>query len=490
MTGSAPNGPPPTETLVDAAFVEELRRVCGPEAVLSGRKETLVYDCDAFVIQKQFPDVVVLPENTEQVARVVRLCHERGIPFVGRGAGTGLSGGALALNGGVIIAMTRMKRILEVDLRNRRIVAEAGAVNISLTRAVEAAGYQYAPDPSSQMACTIGGNVSENSGGPHTLKYGVTVNHVLGLTVVLPDGEIVRLGGKEEDRVGYDLPGIVVGSEGTFGIVTEVVARLVRQPQSIRTLLGVFETVEDATNTVSGIIADGIVPAALEMMDQLIIEAVEAAFHFGFPLDAGACLIVELDGLEAGIDRQVERVREICAAHHAREVRAARPGPERDLLWKARKRAFGAVGRLAPSNITQDGVIPRTKLPVVLKEIQRIVAHYGLRVANVFHAGDGNLHPLILFDERDPEQIKGVVAASEEILKMCVAYGGSITGEHGIGIEKSSYVTCQFSEKDLEVMAQLKQVFDPQGLCNPGKLFPTGKGCLETTMKKRRSVAL
>ena len=479
-----------THPAIDAAFRNELRRICGPDAVMAGKEETLVYDCDAFVIQKQYPDVVVLPTTTEQVAQVVRLCAAAGVPFVGRGAGTGLSGGSLALNGGVIIALTRMKQILDIDLRNRRITAQAGAVNISLTRAVADDGYQYAPDPSSQMACTIGGNVAENSGGPHTLKYGVTVNHVLGLTLVLPDGEIVRLGGKAEEPVGYDLVGIVVGSEGTFGIVTEVVARLVRQPQTVRTMLAVFETVQAATNTVSGIIAAGIVPAALEMMDRLIIQAVEAAFKFGFPLDAGACLIIELDGLEAGIDAQAEQVREICRANAAREVRTAGSAAERDALWKARKRAFGAVGRLAPSNITQDGVIPRTKLPEVLKEIERIVASYGLRCANVFHAGDGNLHPLILFDERDPEQMRGVLAASEEILKMCVAYGGSITGEHGIGIEKSGYVTCQFSEKDLEVMAQLKGVFNPKDLCNPGKLFPTGKGCLETSVKKRRSVAL
>ena len=484
-THEAPERPP-----VDAQFVKELRRICGTEHVLSGHDETFAYDCDAFVIQKRSPDAVVLPANTDEVAEVVKLCAKAGVPFVGRGAGTGLSGGALALEGGVIIAMTRMKRILDVDLRNRRITAQAGAVNISLTRAVQAQGYQYAPDPSSQMACTIGGNVAENSGGPHTLKYGVTVNHVLGLTLVLPDGEVLRLGGKEEDRTGYDLVGIIVGHEGTFGIVTEVTARLVRLPQTVKTMLGVFETVEDATNTVSGIIAAGIVPAALEMMDALIIQAVEEAFHFGFPTDAGACLIIELDGLRAGLEEQAEQVQAICRTHRAREIRTAANNAERDQLWKARKRAFGAVGRLAPSNITQDGVIPRTKLPVVLKEMDAIVNKYGLRVANVFHAGDGNLHPLLLFDEKDPAQIRAVVSASEEILKLCVAHGGSITGEHGIGIEKSSFVTCQFTEKDLEAMAQVKSVFNPRDLCNPGKMFPSSKGCLETTMARRKSVAL
>jgi glycolate oxidase len=477
---------------VDAAFIAELRAICGPEAVLTGRDETLVYECDAFVIQKEFPDVVVLPTTTEQVSRVVALCSRNGVPFVARGAGTGLAGGALALHGGVILSLTRMKSILEIDLRNRRMVAQAGAVNLAMTRAVTKDGYQYAPDPSSQMACTIGGNVANNSGGPHTLKYGVTVNHVLGLTVVMPDGEILRLGGptgKEEDAIGYDLVGLIVGSEGTFGVVTEVTARLVRQPQAIRTLLAVFETVDDATNTVSGIIAAGIVPAALEMMDKLILQAVEEAFHFGFPLDAGACLIIELDGLEAGIDEQAERVRVVCQENAAREVRSATVGPQRDLLWKARKRAFGAVGRLAPSNITQDGVIPRTKLPQMLKQIDEITKRYGIRAANVFHAGDGNLHPLLLFDERDPAQLRAVAEASEEIMRACVAHGGSITGEHGIGIEKSGYVTCQFSENDLRVMLSLKALFDPNELCNPGKLFPSGHGCMEVTVKKRRSVA-
>jgi glycolate oxidase len=475
---------------MDPSFIQSLKQICGSESVLAGRDEALVYECDAYTIQKDLPEVVVLPTSTEQVSAVVRLCHERGVPFVARGAGTGLSGGALALNGGVILSLTRMKRIRSIDLRNRRMVAEAGAVNLSLTRAVAADGYQYAPDPSSQMACTIGGNVAENSGGPHTLKYGVTVNHVLGVKLVLPDGEIVSLGGEVEERPGYDLTGIVVGSEGTFGIVTEVTVRLVRQPQTCRTMLAVFSDVDAATETVSGIIAAGIIPAALEMMDQLILQAVEAAFKFGFPLDAGACLIIEIDGLEAGIDRQADEVRRICMENGAREVRRAAPGPERDLLWKARKRAFGAAGRLAPSNVTQDGVIPRHKLPEVLREIRAIADRHDLQVANVFHAGDGNLHPLILFDERERGAIERVVAASTEILKACVRNGGSITGEHGIGIEKSGYIEEMFSETDLEVMRRVKGVFNPRDLCNPGKIFPTGKGCIETTMRKRKSVAL
>lgn len=471
-------------------FCADLRSICGSDAVLASRDETLVYDCDAYVVEKHLPDAVVLPTSTEQVARIVGLCAREGVAFVARGAGTGLAGGAMAVSGGVVISLTRMKSILEVDYRNRRIVAQAGAVNLSLTRAVADRGYQYAPDPSSQMACTIGGNVANNSGGPHTLKYGVTVNHVLGVTLVLPTGETVRVGGKAGAPVGYDLTGLIVGSEGMFGVVTEVVARLVRQPPAIRTLLAVFGSIQEATTTVSGIIAAGIVPAALEMMDDVIIQAVEAAFKFGFPLDAGACLIIELDGLEAGIDAQVERVSAICRTFGSREIRIALPGPERDLLWKARKRAFGAAGRLAPSNITQDGVVPRTKLPEVLTQIREIVARHGLRVANVFHAGDGNLHPLILFDERIPGQIEAVVAASEEILRLCVSHGGSITGEHGIGLEKSGFIDCQFTPHDLETMKRLKGVFDPRSLCNPGKMFPTGHGCLEVSLKKRRSVAL
>lgn len=481
---------PTSGSRLNSQFIEELHAIVGEDGVLAGREETIVYDCDAYVLQKQHPDVVVLPTETQQVVDIVKLCSLHNIPFVARGAGTGLSGGALALEGGVIITTTRMRKILEIDLRNRRIVAQAGAVNLALTRAVAEDGYQYAPDPSSQMACTIGGNVANNSGGPHTLKYGVTVNHILGLQLVLPDGELLELGGKAEDQLGYDLVGIVTGGEGTLGIVTEVTARLIRAPRTVRTMLVVFDDVDQATNTVSGIIAAGIIPAALEMMDALIIQAVEAAYHFGFPLDAGACLIIELDGLEAGIDRQVEQVQAICNDNGAREIRLADSEEERALLWKSRKRAFGACGRLAPSNVTQDGVIPRSKLPEVLREIKAIVEGHGLRVANVFHAGDGNLHPILLFDERDAEQVKHVVAASEEILRCCVAHGGSITGEHGIGIEKSEFISCQFSEMDLAAMAKVKAVFNPADLCNPGKIFPSGKGCIETTMHRRRSVAL
>jgi glycolate dehydrogenase FAD-linked subunit len=460
-------------------LVNDLRALCGADAVLAGRDETLVYDCDAYTIDKHLPQVVVLPRSTEQVSRVVQFARREGMPFVARGAGTGLSGGALARQGGVIIALTRMKRILDIDLRNRRITAEAGAVNLSLTRAVSDRGYQYAPDPSSQSACTIGGNVAENSGGPHTLKYGVTVNHVLGVKMVLPDGEIVQLGGKAEQRLGYDLTGIVCGSEGTFGVVTEVTARLVRLPPAVRTMLAVFNTVDDATNTVSGIIAAGIVPAALEMMDQLVIQAVEAAFKFGFPTDAGACLIVELDGLEAGLDRQAERARAICMENGAREVRTATSAAERTALWMARKKAIGAAGRLAPSNCTQDGVIPRTKLPQVLREITEIGRRFGLRTCNVFHAGDGNLHPLILYDANKPGELDRTEKFGADILRLCVEVGGVLTGEHGVGVEKRDLMPAMFSEADLNQQQRLKCAFDDKGLLNPGKVFPTLHRCAE-----------
>src|SRR5712691_10197533 len=468
-------------------LVNDLRWTCGADAVMAGRDETLVYDCDAFTIDKHLPQIVVLPRSTEQVSRVVQLARREGMPFVARGAGTGLSGGALAAQGGVIIAMTRMKRILDIDLRNRRITAEAGAVNISLTRAVADRGYQYAPDPSSQGACTIGGNVATNSGGPHTLKYGVTVNHVLGVELVLPDGEVVQLGGPAEDNTGYDLAGVVVGSEGTFGIVTKIWCRITKNPTAFRTLLGVFETVDDATNTISDIIGAGIIPGALEMLDQLMMGAVEEAFHFGFPLDAGAVLIMEVDGLEAGLDRDAERITTIALRNQAREVRRANSEAERMLLWKCRKQAFGAVGRLAPSYCTQDGVVPRTKLQHILREIQRIGTHYNLRICNVFHAGDGNIHPILLFDERDADQVKRVLAASHEILEECIHCGGSVTGEHGIGVEKIDFMPRLFTPEDLHMMLRLRSAFNPEGRCSPHKMFPTAGACIEPSKAGRRA---
>jgi glycolate oxidase len=473
--------------MLDGRVLSALRAIAGEDAVIARPTELRVYECDGYTLAKSAPEVVVLPTATEQVAQIVRLLHRERIAFVPRGAGTGLSGGCLPLAAPVMIGTSRMNRIREIDLANRRAVVEAGVVNAWVTNAVKQHGLYYAPDPSSQPACTIGGNIAENSGGPHTLKYGVTTNHVLGVELVLPDGNVVQLGGAVEDIPGYDLTGLVVGAEGTFGIVTTATLRLVRQPEAWKTLLGIFESVDDATATVSGIISAGIIPAALEMMDQLIVEAVEAAFHFGFPTDAGAVLIVELDGLAAGLDPEVRRVVDICQQHHARAVRVAQDEAERAALWKSRKRAFGAVGRLAPNYCTQDGVVPRTKVPDILRRITEIGQRYQLRIGNVFHAGDGNIHPILLFDERDADQVRRVLSAGREILEACVALGGSVTGEHGIGVEKIAQMPLLFSPDDLLVMSQLRRVFDPELRCNPGKIFPTPGSCVETTRPHRQA---
>ena len=475
--------------MLEPRVLEALRAIAGADAVIARPTELRVYECDGYTLEKSAPEVVVLPGSTEEVIAIVRLLQRERIAFVPRGAGTGLSGGCLPVGAPVMIGTSRMHRILSIDAVNRRAVVEAGVVNASVTRAAMPHGLCYAPDPSSQSACTIGGNVAENSGGPHTLKYGVTTNHVLGVQLVLPSGEMVQLGGAVEDVPGYDLTGLVVGAEGTFGIATQVTLRLIREPQAWRTLLAIFESVDDATATVSGIIAAGIIPAALEMMDQLIVEAVEAAFHFGFPTDAGAVLIVEIDGLAAGLDAQTQRVAEICAAHHARTVRVAKDEAERAALWKSRKRAFGAVGRLAPNYCTQDGVVPRTKVPDILRRIVEIGQRYQLRIGNVFHAGDGNIHPILLFDERDADQVRRVLDAGREILEACVALGGSVTGEHGIGVEKMAQMPLLFSPADLLVMSQLRRVFDPDVRCNPGKIFPTPGSCVET-MRPRRQAAM
>lgn len=479
MTAPANTNRPPKAPFAEV-LERELVALIGRDAVLTSEADLRAYDCDAYAPEKRYPDAVVLPTDTVQVSSIVKLCNRLNVPFTPRGAGTGLSGGATAIEGGLIISLIRMNRILEADIPNRRMLAQAGCVNVYLTKAVKAEGLHYAPDPSSQGACTVGGNVAENSGGPHTLKYGVTTNHVTGLTMVLPDGEIIHLGGKVEDSPGYDLVGLVVGSEGTMGIVTEVIIRLTPLPQSVRTLLAVFESVDHATQTVSDIIAAGVLPAALELIDTFIIKACEDAFHLGFPLDAEAVLIIEVDGLEVGLDEEAARAMAIAERNGAREVRQAKTDLERALLWKARKQAFGALGRLGKSMVTHDGVIPRTKLPQVLREVRAIARRHGLEVGNVFHAGDGNLHPNLMFDQRDPEQIKNVMHAGEEILKLCVDVGGSVTGEHGIGIEKMDALTWQFTEADLVLMERIKGVFNRNQLCNPGKIFPTAKRCWET----------
>ncbi|HZL90174.1 MAG TPA: FAD-linked oxidase C-terminal domain-containing protein [Pirellulaceae bacterium] len=445
--------------------------------MLGAHSELLVYECDGFVIEKNCPDIVAFPRNTQDVVKIVRLCNEFGVPFLPRGAGTSLAGGCLPVGGGVMIVLTRMKQILEINLRDRYAVVQPGVVNVWLTNALKGTGYHFAPDPSSQGACTIGGNVATNSGGPHTLKYGVTVNHVLGVEGVLADGQVVQIGGSAEDPCGLDLVGAIVGSEGTLAIVTKIWVRLTKNPQGYRTLLGVFESCDDATNAISEIIGAGIVPAALEMMDQGILVAIEAAFQFGFPLDAQAILLIEVDGLEAGLDQQKEQIVAICKRCGAREVRLAADAKERQKLWKCRKQAFGAIGRLSPSYCTQDGVVPRTKLPHILRKITEIGKRYGIRIVNVFHAGDGNIHPILLFDERHPEQVQQVLQASNEILDECLACGGSVTGEHGIGVEKIHFMNKMFDDGDLTAMKHLRDAFNPKGNLSPAKMLPTAGGC-------------
>ncbi len=472
--------------MVPPSVERRLAEIAGADGVVAGREPLLAYECDGYTLERSAPELVVLPRTPAEVAAVVRVLAEARIAFVPRGAGTGLSGGALPIEAPIMICTSRLREIEAIDLRNRRVRAQAGVVNLWVSRAVAEAGLLYAPDPSSQAACTIGGNVAENSGGPHTLKYGVTVNHVLGLELVLPSGETVELGSAVEDRPGPDLVGLAVGAEGTFGVVTRATLRLVRAPEERRTLLAAFPSVEDASEAVSGVIAGGIVPAALEMMDRLILRAVEEAFHAGLPTDAAAALLIELDGPAAGLDDQLERVRGICERRRASEVRVARDEAEREQLWRCRKRAFGAVGRLAPSYCTQDGVVPRTRVPEILRRIAAVAERHALRIGNVFHAGDGNIHPILLFDERDPDEVRRVLEAGREILEACVELGGSVTGEHGIGVEKIGQMPLLFSPDDLLAMARLRSVFDPEGRSNPHKILPDAKSCVEVRAPRRR----
>lgn len=462
---------------MDRHILQALAAIVAPLPVLTAPEELLVYECDGHTLDKAPPSAVVFVTSTEQVVAVVQLANQHGIPFVARGAGTGLSGGALALEGGIVIEMCRMNKILELDYINQRAVVQPGLVNLHLSLAAAEAGYYYAPDPSSQGSCTIGGNVAENSGGPHTLKYGVTTNHVLGLEVVLPDGQVVHLGGVALDTPGYDLTGLFVGSEGTFGIVTQVTVRLLRKPEAWKTILAFFDSVEDASNAVSGIISAGIIPGALEMMDNLAIRAVEASVHAGLPEEAGALLLIEIDGIADGMEADAARIAAICQQHGCQGVRIAQDEAERALLWKGRKEAFGAVGQLSPNYYTHDGVIPRTRLPEALHRLQQISADCNLRIVNVFHAGDGNLHPLVLYDERDADEVQRVHRAGEAILRTCVELGGALSGEHGIGLEKQHCMPWLFSEDDLALMLRLRQVFNPANLCNPGKILPLRGRC-------------
>lgn len=473
---------------MNSRLLHDLKKVLGPRGVLEAPEDLLLYEYDGSV-ETARPDGVVFPRETNHVVEIARLAARYQVPIVGRGAGTGLSGGAIARHGGIVVSFARMNRILAVDAENQRAVVEPGVVNSDLSAAVEHLGLHFAPDPSSQKACTIGGNVSENSGGPHTLAYGVTTNHVVALEIVLPGGEAVRLGGTAPDTPGYDVTGLFVGSEGTFGLVTEITVKLMRNPEAVKTLLAIFDSVDDATETVAEITARGITPAACEMMDGWTIRAVEEYVHAGFPLDCSAILLIEVDGLREATEADARGIAEVCSAHHAREVRVARDARERDLLWKGRKNAFGAAGRLSPSYYTQDGVIPRTKLPATLRRIEEIARKYQLRIGNVFHAGDGNLHPIILFDERNEQEFRDTIRAGDEILEYCIAVGGSITGEHGVGMEKDRLMPLLFSEDDLELMRRVRGVFNPANLLNPGKIFPTSKGCGEIYVRPRPATA-
>jgi glycolate oxidase len=450
-------------------------RIVGPAGVISDPDELRVYDCDALTFfHRQSPDLVVLPTTTAQVSEVLRCCGELKVPFLPRGAGTGLSGGATPHAGGVMIVLTRMTRILELDLPNRMATVQAGCVNLWLTKAVERHGLFYAPDPASQTACTIGGNVAENAGGPHCLKYGVTTNHVLGATVVFPDGAVVHLGGKVADLPGYDLLGVFTGSEGTLGICTEVTVRLVPQPEAVETILAVFRSVEDACSAVSGVIAQGIIPVAMELLDRETLKAVEANVKAGYPLDAGAVLLIEVDGPRAQIEAEAVGIEAVCRAQGCLDVRVARTEEERTLLWKGRREAAGSFGRIAHRYYLQDAVVPRTKLAHVVREIEAIAARYGIKIANVAHAGDGNVHPMICVDPSIPDCEERAIQAGSEVMRCCIDAGGTVTGEHGIGNEKREYLRYMYGPADLEAMERVRAVLDPLGLCNPGKIFPDG----------------
>ncbi|MHB0979105.1 MAG: FAD-linked oxidase C-terminal domain-containing protein [Thermoleophilia bacterium] len=458
--------------MIAQRILDELRTVVGDANILFRRADLQTYEYDAY-LEKALPGAVAFVHTTDEVAGVVRVLQREGIPFVPRGCGTNLSGGVLAAGGGVVIEMARMNRILEIDTADQRAVVEPGVYNLDVSTALDPLGYYYAPDPASQKACSIGGNVGENAGGPHCFKYGVTANHVLGVEVVLPDGEVVWFGGRALDTPGFDLTGVMVGSEGTLGIVTKVVLRIMRKPEAVKTMLAVYDSIDDAGDTVSAIVAAGMVPATLEMMDNAVIQAVEDSMAAGYPRDAAAVLILELDGVCDGIDDQAERMMELCRAHRVREVRVAATEEERAALWKGRKGAFGAVSRLAPSYIVADGTVPRTKLPETIRGVREIATRYGLRVANVFHAGDGNLHPLLLFDSRDPGDRELVLAAGMDMLRLCADMGGTVSGEHGIGLEKAEAMLFVFDENDMRAQEWVKEAFDSADLCNPGKVLPS-----------------
>jgi glycolate dehydrogenase FAD-linked subunit len=467
-------------------FGNKLSEILGQEGVIYADDELIAYDCDALTGYRIKPLFVVLPKTSDEVSRVVRLCYEEEVPYVPRGAGTGLSGGALPTEEGIVISLSRMSRVLEIDIPNERVVVEPGVTNLTVTNTVSPYGFYYAPDPSSQIVCTIGGNVAENSGGVHCLKYGVTTNHVLGLEVVLPDGELIQTGGKALDHPGYDITGLFVGSEGLLGIVTKITLRIIKKPETVKTLLASFDRIEDAGAAVSGITARGVIPAGMEIMDNLCIRSVEEAVHAGYPVEAGSIILVEVDGPAAEVEAHIPIVEEVLRENNAIEIRIAKDAKERELFWKGRKNAFPAMGRVSSDYYVQDGVIPRSKLAEVLGRIGELSRGYGLRVANVFHAGDGNLHPLVLFDSTQEGEHDKAHELAGEILKVCVDSGGSITGEHGVGRDKKIFMSLMFGDNDLEVMNLVRCAFDPKGLCNPGKVFPTPRTCVEQGMKPYR----
>ena len=466
-------------------LVQRMAEICGPEGVVSDPLELRTYECDGLTSHRCSPGLVVLPQTAGQVAEIVTECETAGVPFVARGSGTGLSGGALPRTDGVLIVMSRMRKIISIDPASRRAIVEPGVTNLAVSKAAEPYGLFYAPDPSSQVICSVGGNVAENSGGAHCLKHGFTVHHVTGLQIVTPRGELTWLGDGTGGSAGYDLTGAFIGSEGTLGVVTKIIVKLTKIPEAVTTLLAAFETTGHGGAAVSAIIGSGILPGAIEMMDALAIEAAEAAVACRYPAGAGAVLIVELDGPEADVEREAAAVRALCEQAGATEIRAARDAAERVAIWKGRRSAFAAVGRISPAYIVQDGVVPRTALPQVLDRIAELSAEAGIRVANVFHAGDGNLHPLVLFDDATPEACEAAEVLSGAILDLCISHGGSITGEHGVGVDKSRYMPRMFGADDLATMQLLRYAFDPAGLCNPGKIFPTPRLCGEVPGVRR-----
>ena len=473
--------------MLSLGVANKLKKIAGRDAVLSEAEDLMLYEYDGS-LARGVPNYVVFPETSEQVSEIVKLAAREDLAIVPRGAGTGLSGGAIARKGGIVLAFARMNRILEIDVPNVRATVQPGVVNLELSHALAPYGFYFAPDPSSQKACTIGGNVAENSGGPHTLANGVTVNHVTGVEIVLPDGRVAQLGDKSGNAAGYDLTGLFVGSEGTFGIATAITVKITRLPEAVATLLAIYDDVQDAANTVVALTSEGITPAAIEMLDGWTLRAVEAAVHAGYPLDSAAVLLIELEGLREAVDEQAEIVSALCGGCGAREVRRARDESERQLLWQGRKTAFGAIGRISPSYYVQDGVIPRTRIPETLRKIDEIAKKYSLTIGNIFHAGDGNLHPLILFDVRDPGQTQRTLDAGREILEFCIGVGGSITGEHGVGMEKDDLMGNLFSDSELQVMKRLRNCFNPDSRLNPQKLLPSVRTCREAVSPSHHSL--